>query len=101
MRDIDADYEAAYRQEYAGYKAAGRDKDAARVAEILRTGYDVEVEPQQQAPEPAKEPETVKETAAAAPLPENTAEPAAPAGRGPAPRKAPAKKTAPAKPAKD
>lgn len=52
LRDVDADYKAAYLAEYHSYVRVGRDEDAAAVAEILRTSYDVEV-----APAPVPEPE--------------------------------------------
>ncbi|WP_448222452.1 hypothetical protein [Gordonia iterans] len=35
MRDVEADYKAAYEAEHAALKAAGLDKAAARIAEIL------------------------------------------------------------------
>lgn len=61
MRDIKADYKAAYIAEYDGYVRAGRKDDARIVAGILREqfGHDVDA----------------KETAKAAPKPENAAKP--------------------------
>jgi hypothetical protein len=49
MRDIEADYRAAYIAEYESYRRAGRDADAENVATILREqyGHDVEAEPEQ------------------------------------------------------
>lgn len=92
MRNIRADYKAAYIAEYEAYKTAGRDKDAAVVAGILRDNYGHEVDP---APEPEQE------RADAGPAPENTAQPQAPARTTAAAKKTAAKKTAPAKPQAD
>lgn len=81
MRNIHADYKAAYIAEYQGYKTAGREEDAAVVAQILRDSYGHEVEPEQEradADRPA----------------ENTAQPPAPARGTAAAKKAPAKKAA-------
>lgn len=61
-RDIEGDYKRAYIQEYEGYAAAGRSKDAAAIAKILKDHYGHNV---QSAPERADEK-----------APENTAEPA-------------------------
>jgi len=61
-RDIEGDYKRAYIAEYEGYALAGRTKDAAVIAQILKDHYGHDVKP---APERAD-----------AKAPENTAEPA-------------------------
>ncbi|MFF9238388.1 hypothetical protein ACF1AY_15845 [Streptomyces sp. NPDC014776] len=100
MRDVEADYKDAYIAEHASYKAAGRDKDAKAVAEILRDryGYDVNAEPEQQKEAPQEEPQEAPEqgtpetTAAEAP-PEAAVEPK-PAAQKTAPARKPAAKKA-------
>lgn len=87
LRDIEADYRNAYIDEYEGYKAAGRDNDAQRVAAILNDRYGHDVDAQDAPEEPAHAPEPgTQETAAAAPPPEAAVE-----------QKPTAKKTAPAR----
>lgn len=44
MRNIRADYKAAYIAEYEAYRRAGRDEDADTVAKILRDHYAHDVE---------------------------------------------------------
>jgi hypothetical protein len=57
MRDIKGDYKRAYLEEYEGYRRAGYDDAAERVAKILREDYEHEVapkakaKPEQDAPE--------------------------------------------------
>jgi hypothetical protein len=97
LRDVDADYKAAYVDEYRSYKQAGRHEDAARVAAILRDRYGVDVDAAE-AEAPVQRPEPGEaETTAAAPPPEAAVEPKPAAQKAPA-RKTAAKKTAPAKP---
>ncbi|WP_435251700.1 hypothetical protein [Streptomyces tendae] len=96
MRDIEADYKAAYLADYEAYARDGRTEDAARVAQILkdRFGYDVDQEQGegQEQGDGGQEP-AVPETTAAARPPEAAVEPKPPAKKT-TPRKAPAKKTA-------
>lgn len=72
VRDEKAAYKAALIEEYEGYKYRGRQKEAAKVAAVLKKHYDHEVE------KPAKK--TAKKAAAperadVEKAPENTAEP--------------------------
>lgn len=94
MRDIEADYQAAYLADYENYVRDGRTEDAARVAQILkdRFGYNVDQGEGQEQGDGGQEP-TVPETTAAARPPEAAVEPKPPAKKT-TPRKAPAKKTA-------
>ncbi|MFE6362971.1 hypothetical protein ACFVP3_23605 [Streptomyces sp. NPDC057806] len=94
MRDIEGDYKAAYLDEYEGYKAAGRDEDAARVADILRDsyGHDVDAVDEREPTGVVERPETgEQETAVAAPPPEAAVDPR-PAAKKQAPPRRAAKK---------
>lgn len=97
MRDIDADYKAAYLADYEAYRQAGRDKDADRVARILRDQYGHDVAAADDGPvekqEPQTEPVTPETTAAARP-PEAAVEPKPPAKKTAPARKTAVKKTA-------
>jgi hypothetical protein len=69
-RDVAADYKVALIEEYGAYRRAGRDADAASVAQVLSEvyGYDVGAKPEKKVepeppveravPEPAETPET-------------------------------------------
>jgi hypothetical protein len=70
MRDIHADYLAAYKTSYESCVQAGRTEDADELARILRDDYGYEVDAPERADDKA---------------PETTAEPK-PARRKPAPR---------------
>lgn len=65
MRDIESDYKAAYIAEYEAYRTAGRSKDAAAVARILRDTYGHDIAPERadaKAPEDTAEPSPAKRT---------------------------------------
>ncbi|MEW2250396.1 hypothetical protein AB0907_24015 [Streptomyces sp. NPDC006975] len=104
VRDVEADYKAAYIAEHASYKASGRTKDADAVAEILRDryGYDVDApeEPQQEEEQEETPEEGEPETTAAEAPPEAAVEPKPTVKKAVPARKAAAKKTA-AAPEKD
>ena len=95
MRDIEADYKAAYLSEYTALARTGRTEDAARVAQILRDCFGLEVDggQEQDAGDPVEVPEPVlPETAAAARPPESAADPKPPVKKTAPARKAAAKK---------
>jgi hypothetical protein len=91
VRDVKKDYRDAMVAEYASLVRAGRAEEAEHVAESLREQFDYDVSPKRGRAK-KEEPEQTRETTAAAPAPENTAEPKAPAPR--APRVQSAKRTA-------
>lgn len=69
IRDIEADYKAAYLAEHAALTRAGHTEKADAVAEVLRTQYDHDVDgpkkrtTQRKAPERADVPKPVENTA--------------------------------------
>lgn len=87
VRDVNADYKAAYIYEYEACKRGGKDDDAATVAEILRTAYGHEVEPAPE-PEPAVETATAKTEEPRQKRPYNKRQPHERADLKPAPEKA-------------
>lgn len=72
IRDIDADYQAAYVYEYEGLVRAGNTEQATAVAEVLRTRYKHEVD---EAPKKRPAQRKAPERADVAKPAENTAEP--------------------------
>jgi hypothetical protein len=87
MRDIHADYRAAYIEEYEALLRTGRKEDAERVAEVLRAHYGHDVSAPADEPTPEGD---APERADSEPLAENTAEPQ-PKRRTPPAKKAAAK----------
>lgn len=65
IRDVDADYRAAYIEEYESYKRAGLDEQAENVAQILRDGYghEVDVKSKRQTAKRASAPERADQKA--------------------------------------
>lgn len=72
LRDIEADYKAAYIAEYESYKNAGLNEAAENIAGILRSdyGHDVEGKSKRQTAKRASAPERADQKAPEAAVPE-------------------------------